>query len=159
MSEVYSAQSIANFFLGKSEVSPMKLQKLIYYAHGWFLALYDRPLINEFVEAWEYGPVIPSLYHDFKHYGNSPISEKALLFEGEPLPENNPRVVKFLNRIWELYSGFTGMQLSNMTHAAGTPWEMTVAESQEENYGLKMKNEKIPNKLISDYFKQQAQKT
>jgi len=54
----------------------MQLIKLVYIAHGWTLGLYNQPLIGKQVEAWTYGPVIPSVYHDFKHYGRDPITQQ-----------------------------------------------------------------------------------
>jgi len=73
-----SALAVANYFIKKGidtkkSVSPMKLQKLVYFAHGWRLALYNSPLIDEAIQAWQYGPVIPGIYHEFKHYGNRDI--------------------------------------------------------------------------------------
>lgn len=54
----YSAKEIANYFLelsAKKDISPLKIQKLVYIAHGWHLALYGEPLVqDELAEAWEY---------------------------------------------------------------------------------------------------------
>src|SRR4051812_39910789 len=79
----YPAAAIANEFLrlakeDKAQISPLKLQKLVYFAHGWYLALAGKPLIEERVQAWQFGPVIPTLYREFKRYGNSPIASPAM---------------------------------------------------------------------------------
>ena len=64
MSAPYSAKAVANTLLSRSkelginDITPMKLQKLIYYAHGWLLAFLGTALIKEGVQAWKYGPVI-----------------------------------------------------------------------------------------------------
>lgn len=75
----YTAKAVANHLLDfgltrKNEIPPLKMQKLVYISHGWHLALSDgKPLVSdEYVEAWPYGPVFPSVYHEFKHYGASP---------------------------------------------------------------------------------------
>ena len=47
-------------------ITPMKLQKMLYLAHGIHLAAYDRPLLKEPIEAWSYGPIIPDVYQNFK---------------------------------------------------------------------------------------------
>ena len=77
----YSAMAIANYFLKSYEekgIPPLKMQKLVYIAHGWHLALYKEPLVaDEYAEAWEYGPVFPSLHHEFKYRGRLPIIEFA----------------------------------------------------------------------------------
>src|ERR1700689_5397887 len=78
----YPASAIANELIKlslqktNSGLSPMKVQKLVYFAHGWYLALTGgRPMINEPVEAWKFGPVVPSLYYELKKYGETPITD------------------------------------------------------------------------------------
>lgn len=117
---------IANYFLTKSfqtgkEITPMKLVKLVYIAHGWHLGLYNSPLINEPVQAWKYGTVIGSVYHAFKDYSNDPITQYAPIPDQESL---SPGLKQFLDRIWEVYSKFDGLQLSTMTHQPNTPWDI-----------------------------------
>ena len=78
----YEAKAIANYFLEKAKaegnsLTPMQVQKLVYFAHGWYLGLFGEPLIKESVQAWSYGPVIPSLYQEFKRFGNQGIDELA----------------------------------------------------------------------------------
>ena len=82
----YPAKAVANYFIDIArcegeQLSPMKIQKLVYFAHGWYLALYDEPLLDEKIEAWRYGPVVPSLYHEFKRYGSGTIERYAIDFE------------------------------------------------------------------------------
>lgn len=158
----YTAKAIANFFLDiakkeKTHITPLKIQKLVYISHGWYLALTNgQPLIDdEYVEAWQYGPVFPSLYHEFKHYGRATIANHAtdITFAGDDFEISTPRIKEndvdtqdLLNKIWEVYGNFTGLQLSNITHATDTPWEST----QREHKG--MRNVHIPNGLINEYY-------
>ena len=75
----YSALAIANFFLeNHKSISPMKLQKLVYFAHGWNLAISNNPLIKEPIEAWDYGPVISTIYNEFKLFGGSNKNRLAI---------------------------------------------------------------------------------
>lgn len=53
-------------------MSLLKLIKLVYLAYGWSIAL-DYRLFDEPIVAWKHGPVIRSLYHEFKHFGAAPI--------------------------------------------------------------------------------------
>lgn len=127
-----SPNAIANYFLDlaaaeKRKIDPLKLQKLVYYAHGWNLAIHGRPLIDERVDAWPYGPVIPTLYHEFKRYGRDPIEEPALEwngFEAVParIPDGDGESRALLQKVWEEYGRYSGIELSNMTHREGTPW-------------------------------------
>ena len=173
----YSADAIANFFLDRASESgraltPMQIQKLVFYAHGWHLALdkQGRPLIRENVEAWRFGPVIRSLYGEFSQFRNSQISHRARevrsqrLADGklsfkiyEPSLENeNPTDVDpelaraILNRVWELYGGLSGYQLSNMTHAENEPWRII----QRAFQGNLPRGLHIPNETIRDCFQQ-----
>src|SRR5271154_4906780 len=85
----YNAKQIATEFIqlanadGK-KLTPMQLQKLVYFAYGWYLAITGERLIDERVEAWQWGPVIPSLYSAFREYGSDPIDDVPgeLSFEG-----------------------------------------------------------------------------
>ena len=159
---LYSAKSIANFFLdvakSKGElISPMKLQKLVYYAHGWYAGYTGQPLINEAVEAWQYGPVIPSLYHDFKQFGSGGITCKATEFDGvafreAPLPED-PTIQTFLQNVWLSYGQFTGLRLSELTHAIEGPWDKTWKECNG------MRGTDIPFERIAEHFKAAVEKT
>jgi uncharacterized phage-associated protein len=47
----------------------MKLQKLVYYAYGWWLLYHSEPIMTEPPEVWRHGPVFSSMYHALKHHG------------------------------------------------------------------------------------------
>lgn len=119
----------------------MKLQKLVYFAHGWHLGLKGTPLVDEPVQAWPYGPVFPSLYHEFKHFGNGEIGDYATeLNWGDAttptgfhvvvptIPAEDRYVQLLLRKIWEMYGPATPVKLSNATHEPGTPWEQVNRE-------------------------------
>ena len=121
---IYSARQIADWFLARAALdshmlTQMKLQKLVYIAHGWNLALYGDPLIGEDIEAWRWGPVVRSLYRDFAAYGSSPIAASV------SAPTLDLRTTQLLEQIWKLYGSYTAIQLSAMTHADNTPWQQT----------------------------------
>lgn len=150
--------SIANYFIAKSlvdgvDMTPMKLLKLIYIAHGWHLALNDgEPLIDEAVEAWQYGPVVPSVYHEFKEYGNTPIRKLSTIYNNRshvltPVISNDKK--EFLDKIWEVYKKYDGLELSTLTHQKGTPWDIV----WNDLGGNKKKSVQIPDKLIEEHYK------
>jgi uncharacterized phage-associated protein len=170
-----SSKALANYLLDLAEaegipVSPMKLQKLVYYCQGWHLAIVGKPLIDEQVEAWKFGPVVETLFHEFKRYGKEPIESKAIRFVKSDSEEsflglesivpsidsectdtmeadNAKRVAK---KVWDVYKVYSAERLSNMTHKTGTPWEVTVARFD----GNPPKGTDIPADLISQHFEE-----
>jgi uncharacterized phage-associated protein len=166
-----SAKAIANYFLElarkeRKALNPMQIQKLVYFAHGWYLALFGQPLVQEDIQAWSYGPVIPSLYGEFKKFGNGPINEEATesRFEGMifkvvkpsirdiPDVQERTRIEAFLDRVWKVYSPFSAIQLSNMTHQEDSPWKIALEQSGGGRGTI------IQNNLIREYFLKQVQK-
>lgn len=137
MSCIYKPTWVANTVIARSrsesrnDLTPLKLQKLIYCAHGWTLAVLDKPAIGERFEAWPYGPVVTSLYHQFKGYGQDPVESFAVDFDPET-GESQPFVVasdktefhQVFEAVWERYKNYSGLELSSMTHADGTPWSL-----------------------------------
>jgi uncharacterized phage-associated protein len=125
----------------------MQLNKMTYIAHGWSLAIYNERLIVENIEAWEYGPVVPILYHEFKRYGNStvphtPIEETKFIKESD---------VALLDKIIEVYGCLNGLQLSAMTHQKGTPWYRVWHSGG--------RNSIIPNDMIKEYYVEKAKQS
>ena len=159
----YSPEAVANAFLEIAEragvaISPMKIQKLVYFAHGWHLAINGTPLINAPIHAWRYGPVIESLYGQFRDFGNDAITRRAVGVRG--LPDGNIELYeptisptdydrsKLVQRIWEVYGDYTAIQLSNMTHEPRTPWHQVTTR-----YPLSSRvRVTIPDDLIREYF-------
>lgn len=140
--------SVASYLLWLARdryVTPMQLLKLVYICHGWMLGLHGRPLVSEPIQAWKYGPVIPDLYHAYKRYGGNNIAERP---SGEPsgFDEDEKTV---MSEVLERYGDFTGVQLSALTHKAGTPWDIT----------WKSKASLISNDLIEEHYRELASAT
>lgn len=95
----------------------MRLQKLMYYAQAWSLAMRRRPLFDGRIEAWAHGPVVRDLYSCLAKYGRQPIPPDALS-ESNDLTEEQRR---FVASVWEAYKGFTAFSLRSMTHNEA-PW-------------------------------------
>lgn len=153
----YTPVQIANEFLiahaADGAIDPLKLQKLVYFANGWWLATKGRPLTNEMPQVWRHGPVFKSLYATFARYRWNEIEEPApgSPFGGPPKRVDGPEakaVRGFLEWIWQEYGQKSGVELSEMTHAKGTPWH-TIAE--ESNYRVR-ENTPIPPSADWRYF-------
>lgn len=118
------AIDIANTFIeiGKDKpipVSNMKLQKLLYYAQGWHLALAGKPLFEEALYKWNFGPVCPPVYVEFKGYGGEYIFEPSC--SGQMLKDG---IREFLELIWQMYGKHSAIQLSKLSHCE-SPWITT----------------------------------
>jgi uncharacterized phage-associated protein len=136
-----SATAIANYFIDlaikeNAELRQFGLMKRVYITHGFHLAFFDKGVLDppyDVVEAWANGPVIPSIYHAFKHFGNNPIREKAVLIDvdldnnelnittPELKDENTMEVVK---AVWDRYREYDDFELIRLLHGKGTPWAM-----------------------------------
>lgn len=159
-----SALSVANFFIQKSldeekPIQPLKLMKLVYIAHGYMLAFLDRSPIEfpyDCVEAWQYGPVIPSVYYSFKQYGNQPINELTSVFVHEDA-KNDQFIVKtktpelttkdykdVCGAVWKAYSKYSASGLVAVLHAPGTPWEQIYVKDM---------NRIIPDSITMAHYK------
>ncbi|MGK7872992.1 MAG: Panacea domain-containing protein [Xenococcaceae cyanobacterium] len=96
-------------------ITNLKLQKLVYYAQAWYLALYDKSLFSEDFQAWISGPVQPQLYERFKKYKWNPISEDA--GEIELLQQIEDHLIEVI----EVYGKYEAYYLERMTQEE-TPW-------------------------------------
>lgn len=105
-------------------LTPLEIMKLTYICHGWHLALRNEALVSDQAQAWQYGPVFPDLYQSLKSYGASPVTQVPVSssewFEKKEMGDAEVKVTK---NVFEAYRRFNGIQLSSMTHQAGTPWD------------------------------------
>lgn len=149
----YSASIIAYTFVKKGIkenkfVTQMKLQKLVYFAHGYHLAKYKEPLVKEEFQAWEFGPVIPVLYQEYKYYGSGPITDVSLISWGDnienKLNELDAKARNSIEYTWQALKDLSAYQLSNWSHKANSPWSNYYQNGVSEIA--------IPNEQIERYF-------
>jgi len=134
---------IADWFLTQATAKGtplrhMKLQKMVYFAYGWYYAYFDQPLFGETIYAWRHGPVVKELYDQFKSFKGNPIihrtAPKGIDTSVEPL----------LDSVWRAYEPYSDVQLSDITHMH-TPW--LEAYRSYEWYAV------MSPESIRDYFK------
>lgn len=144
----YTAETIAKWFLarnkydvdmgiGDESISNLKLQKLLYYAQGCVLAITGDPLFNDEIQAWEHGPVVPDIYHQYKEFGRNDI-EFDNDFDRSAI---SPQINDILEEVYNEFGQYSAWKLRNMTHDE-TPWQET------------LKNNPISNESIKKYFKE-----
>lgn len=120
-------------------ISNLKMQKLVYYAQGFYSALFDKNLFDDDICAWTHGPVVEDLYHHYKEYGNKSID----------LPTNfkvsslnlDKKELEFIEEVFEVFGLYSAWGLRNMTHEE-SPWN-----NHEADGGV------IPSTEITEYFK------
>lgn len=98
-------------------LSNLKMQKILYYCQGYYYQLYDKPLFEDDIEAWSYGPTVPTVYAHFSTHGQNDIREE----EGKEfcLSQQEMEVIK---TVWEQLAKYDAFKLVNATHAE-TPWK------------------------------------
>jgi uncharacterized phage-associated protein len=128
-----TARTVANYYLSLLDenagdtLSNLKIQKLVYYAQGFHLAMFGVPLFGDSIEAWQHGPVVPTLWRTFNKYGAGSIPmDEARTFKDENVTEDlfNEQQKELLNEVWTVYGQFSGWKLRNMTHDE-YPWKST----------------------------------
>jgi len=158
----YSALAVANEFLdlagGNHDLTPMKLMKLVFLAHGWNYGFHGDSLINEVFQAWKYGPVSQSLYEAVRKYGDDPVTEPLTVVEAwnfQPMVKDTPKIDpcdsesrSIIRMVWESYGELSAVRLSRITHEQGTPWW-----DVNKKYGGNIPRwEEIPEDSIRNYY-------
>lgn len=141
----HTASDVAKWFLahnrvaadeeGAEYISNLKLQKLLYYAQGCFLATTGAPLFSDPIVAWQHGPVVEHVYHEYKHNGKNGIVFEDDFDFSMFTPEENA----LLSEVYDVFGQYSAWKLRNMTHQE-TPWRDTPQSSV------------ISTDKIKDYF-------
>lgn len=154
-----NALSVANYFieLAHKEGKPIHLLglvKRVYIAHGFALALLHRGLLDprfDKVEAWKYGPVIPSVYHSFKQYKRDNITQPTVMLHQDEFGvydfitpvidvEQDKMIVEM---VWKRYHDYSDNTLVDLTHMEGSPWKVCYKEGE---------NREIPDSFTQLYY-------
>ncbi len=151
--------AIANYFIQKSNytITPLQLIKIVYISYGYTLAILDKKLFSEEIEAWQFGPVVPSIYHTFKHYKKEAVSALSTeitfddnfhfieqIFTMDKEDENYEVTIKILDKVWDSYKQYSGYELIDLTHKNNTPWSQVFKHNQHHI--------KLEDKEIKKYY-------
>ena len=159
MQSKFSPLTIANFFIEKAApnggLGHLKLQKLVYCAHGWWLALAgENPmLVNELPRVWKMGPVFPSLDRRLKSRRGPPITQLITDYDEEEKKrlDGDAGIKHFLTSVWLRYEPYSGLTLTRMTHRVGSPGNKVVAENNGNDGQIPL-GEDIPNQYVTAEF-------
>lgn len=126
---------------GDPAVTPMQLLKLVYIAHGYMLGKHGVPLINEPVQAWQYGPVVRSVYQAVRDFRSSPVTHVP----SAPVENFDPAERAIMKQVAGIYGRADGVTLSAATHKPGTPWSVTWSNQGQ--------NAVISNDMIEGFYR------
>ena len=141
---------------GGRSLTNMQLQKLVYIAHGWTLALTEESLTTDEPEAWDYGPVYKDLYRSLRQYGSGQVERKIKYDDYMYFHDHGSQDVtatfssdeeQIISAVWNTYGHFPAFQLSALTHQEGTPWSRTYKPGSSAE---------IPANDIREHFQQLA---
>lgn len=154
---MYNIQDIINWFLSRQAMSPKKLQKMLYYAYAWTLTLMNENedelntrLFDAKFEAWVHGPVVKSVYDKYKENGSQEIPKLDTIYE----MKDNDEIVDILEQVMDIYGGFNGNQLENITHQE-EPWK----NARKDLQPYEATNNVIPDKDMFRYYIQRTVET
>lgn len=148
-----TAKQVANFFIRKSfhendpsySVTPLKLQKLVYYAQAWYATLNGgNKLFRDRIEAWVHGPVVPKLYQEYRDYGYNPIDR----YEPNEIKLNDD-IKALLESVWNAYGKYDAKELEKLTHLED-PWR----EARKNLPVYQPSENEITLKSMVNYFNQ-----
>jgi uncharacterized phage-associated protein len=146
MTDLCQPKEMAKWFINRVDrdageaLTHLKLQKLLYFAQAYYLANYDEPLFAEDMQAWTHGPVVPSVWHEYKKYSweSIPPGETANVADD---------IIPYLEAIYTHFGKFDAKELERITHAHD-PWRLTRGYRRPEEAC----SEPISKKLIREFY-------
>lgn len=148
MSTSYTVEDVAKTILSTEnggEMSPMKLQKLLYYAQSWALVWLQQPLFNNEFEAWTDGPVLPDFYEKYKDRYELTAED---ITDGSVVQE--PAIARTIRSVLQFYGRKTDDELRDLTQVED-PWRSARGD-HPSNVAL---NDAIISKAsMLDYYRQ-----
>ncbi|MCD7825678.1 MAG: DUF4065 domain-containing protein [Clostridiaceae bacterium] len=145
--------TISYVFRKAEEVTPLALQKMLYFIQGIYMVLFNEELFCEDCEAWAHGPVFRNVYEVFKNFKYNPIDDTRFsMFQKRfnELSENEKEVIDLVVESFGMYSGKT---LERITHEE-KPW----IDARVNCIAGEPSNEVISKVAIRQYFLEVAEK-
>ncbi len=147
-----NSKEITDWILSKIDfeagdtISPLKLQKLLYYCQAWHITIFDKKIINEDFEAWAHGPVLRSVYKRFAgfHYMNESIDINKIELQ---IPNINKDSENLLLEVLSVYGNKNASYLEKLTHSE-TPW----IEARGSLKEFERSDSLISNKTIKEFY-------
>ena len=113
-----------------SDLSNLKLQKLVYYCQGFYLAIFGKPLFQDNIEAWRHGPVVPQLYNNLRQYGRDPVPCFDTLEDVIQSADFGENETQLMDEVYSVFGQFTAWKLRDLTHLEPT-WKEHEVQADE----------------------------
>lgn len=128
------AKAVANLFLDWADrdslaITNLKLQKLLFFCHADFIKERGFPLIKEEFEAWDHGPVLPTVYRSFRQNASGAITNRATSFDPLTATATEAKLAAtnemrdWLRFSFDFYKRTGAFTLSDLSHREGGPWD------------------------------------
>jgi uncharacterized phage-associated protein len=150
----YSPLAVANGFLERHVqergIEHMKLQKLVYFTHGWWLAINSSSMRDERPQVWKHGPVFKTLYHTLKDFGHFPIPQPQLRYPSSGIETvgGDNIAPSYIDFVWQRYGHLSSFALSSMTHQPASAWHRVASE-----YNFQVPADlEIPDEYVREEF-------
>ena len=176
--KIWNAFASANYIIenlhkhGVRDLTNLKLQKLLYFAYGMHLAVYEEPLFESEIQAWRLGPVIPDVYNEFKDRGSMPISEGSratIQLESINEKDYNCEIAEFISEkdynfeIPEFKRSDSEIQTNKinslyvacMIYGDEKAWKLVDRTHKENSAWYKSYDPSIKNKIKTDDIKEE----
>lgn len=118
------------------QLTNMSLNKIVYFAHAWSLAIHHKPLVDSSFEAWQYGPVHPQLYRQLKRFGDQTITGRLTrinLEDGSDIEFDvnlDKHDENLIRKITLFYGNYSASRLVQISHERGAPWDQVWSGSE-----------------------------
>ena len=151
--KMHTSNQISDWVLSKTNtdagdtISPLKLQKLLYYCQAWHLTIIGKELFSEDIEAWAHGPVVPSQYARFAHISRTDRIDISQL-ELSPAKLSD-KALHLLNEVINIYGEHSASYLEALTHQE-TPW----IQARKGVKSWERSTEVISHKSMVKYYSQ-----
>ena len=148
---------VAHYFMAKSKAdgrrdfTNKKLQKLLYYAQAWNLAIHNKPLLKDKFEAWIHGAALPAIYRRYKQFGFEQIDEE---YDEKEFDLLSSQEKELLDEVWEIYGKYDPDYLEAINHSE-KPWQ----EARQDLVMNERSTAKISEKLMKEYYAQKLRET
>lgn len=139
--------SISYVFDQMQEITPLALQKILYFIQGVYMVMFDEPLYEEDCMAWVHGPVYEEVYDLFKDFKYNPIEDNRFAIFKERFEELSDQEKRVIDLVINSFGKYSGKVLETITHNE-TPWK----EARNDYEPLQPSREIIDKKEIKKYF-------